>query len=186
MQKGSAIIWIVVAAVVVIGGGAAAYVTTDGFSFNNTAKQQAEETAQTQEQQESQDSPSLLRSALAGNATITCDYTSGDGTGTAHLKENRDFSITHNGSDGKHRLIKLDDTVYLWRTDREQGFKVNSSGFEDEMKQGFAVFNPETFERESENNSVDCRRSSSFDQDLFTVPDDIEFVSPGDQIPQNG
>ncbi len=185
MQKGSAIIWVVIAAIVLVGGGAAAYVVTDGFNFQDTANQQTEEAAQTQEQEEPEDDSSLLRSALAGNATITCDFTSEGGSGTAYLKKNRDFSVEQNTPQGKYRLLKQGDMMYIWLQGQNQGFKLNPNAFEDEMEEEFAVFNPETFEQEAEASSIDCRRSGSFDQSLFTVPDDVQFMSPGSQIPQN-
>lgn len=184
MQKGIATVWVIVVLAVAAAGGTAAYLATDGFNFSQEPTNQTTET-KSSAATEAEDSPSLLRAALGGNASITCDYSIEGNNGKAYLKKDGKYSIEQTGEEGNYRLIKQGDDVYIWRTDQNQGFVFNSESFDEEMKEQFAVFSPEKFENDAETDDIDCRRSSNIEAGLFEVPADVNFVSPADQIPAN-
>lgn len=188
MEKGSAIIWVIVVAVLAVGGAVAAYVATDGFGTQDVDNEQAIQTDETAPPKEPKDDVSLLRSALDGNASITCDFTHEDGSsGMAYFKANRDFSVEQKSAEGDFRLIKLDDTVYIWdQNQKQQGFKADAGMFEEEMAEGYSIFSPEKFEREVETEtSIDCERTNNLDDELFTIPDDVNFAPASDLVEQN-
>lgn len=184
MQRGIATVWIIVALAVAAAGGAAAYWATDGFNFSQEPANQTTETKDPAET-EAKDSQSLLRAALGGNASITCDYSVEGNSGKAYLQKDGKYSIEQTGEEGDYRLIKRGDSVYIWQAGQDQGFVINSESFDEEMEEQFAVFSPEKFESDAEADNIDCRRSSNIDASLFKLPADVNFISPADQIPAN-
>lgn len=183
MQKGITKVWIVIIAVLVLAGGtAAAYFATNGFGTEQENNGSSNSSTQSEV---TEDGRSLLKSALSGNASIVCTYELEDGSeGTAYLKANRHYSIEQSMNDGSgdFRFIKLDDYGYTWQEGESQGVKMDASGWDEQYKEQVEILDTETIEEESEGTqNIDCQETSSFDDDLFTPPSNVEFINFGEE-----
>lgn len=141
-------------------------------SMNLNTLDRSEETASTSD---------LLETFSEGEISLVCDYVLTNGNaGRGYFKPNNTYSLEQYTNLGTYRLIKLEKHGYIWRTNQESGFKIDSKAWNNQYNSQVPIFDTKTMEVSVKNVSkIECEQPvEEFDEDLFTPASDKSFSNP--------